>query len=912
MTSVSTPGHPWPSVAVLLAISAAALFVFALRNADLPGGLPQGASRLVVLALVLALAGVMLAQTLALRRAKTRLRALEVGSGPEREYDTESGSESDERARRRSELSVAWLESVLCAASRISIIATDPGGVIQVFNSGAEHMLGYTAGEVIGRFTPADLHLASEVAAHERALSERLNRTVQGFEAFVGLALAGGPGAYDARDWTYVRKDGRHVPVHLTVTGVYSPAGELVGFLGVAVDQTERKALEAGLRQAQASVDNAQDMIFWSRVEDGTYAYVNAAASRLLGYSRGELLGMSVFDLNPARTKENWAETVQRLNTHERCVWRGEIRRKDGSLLPVELNVSGIRHEGADYALSVVRDISERRELEASLRQAQLSVDRAEDMILWARLSDKTLRYVNEAVCRSLGYSRAELLGMDARVVNQQRDDENWAEMGRTLRQGGGITYEAIYRRKDGSLFPVENKASLIEHEGVEYAVGIARDITTRRQAEERLKAEVLLNHSLAQVARALIAVEPDMEAIASALLHRAQEVTGSSHGFVSVVDQRTGNLIPHSMTALAPDGQCALDATPQVFRVNPDGTYPGLWGHSLNILKGFYDNDLAANRLARGLPPGHLPLHQFLSVPVMVKGRIVGLVALANPDRDYNDEDLAAVEALADLFALGTEQIRSRQALQAAKEAAEASSRAKGEFLSNMTHEVRTPLNGVLGMLQVLQASSLDPEQRESASIARESAERLLLLLTNVLEFARLDSALAEAPECLSFPPSVLLQALDAVVGPKARAKGLDYASLVEPGLPEFVRSDPAALRQCLELLLDNAVKFTASGEVRLSAGPGQGLDGQPCVAFRVEDTGIGLPQDTGGALFEAFAQADASITRTHGGAGLGLAIARRQARRLGGDITAQARPGGGTVMTLTVLADCITRTPS
>ena len=899
-------------MAVLLAFSAAALFVFALRNAGLPQGLPQGLARLAVLALGLALAGVLLVQTLALRRARARLRALDA----ERDAQSEPGFGADfgsgEHARRRSELPVARLESVLCAASRISIIATDLGGVIQVFNSGAEHMLGYTAGEAIGRFTPVDLHLASEMAASERALSERLGRRVQGFEAFVSLALAGGPGVYDARDWTYVRKDGGHVPVHLTVTGVYSPAGELVGYLGVGVDQTERKALEAGLRQAQASVDNARDMIFWSRVEDGGYAYVNAAATLQLGYSREELLGMSVFDLNPARTNENWAETVQRLLTQERCVWRGQIRRKDASLLPVEFNVSAIRHEGADYVLSVVRDISDRRELEASLRQAQLSVDQAEDMIMWARLSDKTLRYVNEAVSRSLGYSRAELLGMDARVVNQQRDDENWAEMGRALRQGGGIIYEALYRRKDGSLFPVENRASLIEHEGVEYAVGIARDITTRKQAEERLKAEVLLNHSLAQVARALIAGEPDLEAIAATLLHRAQELSGSSHGFVSVVDQRTGNLIPHSMTALALDGQCAPGATPPVFRVNPDGTYPGLWGHSLNLLQGSYDNDLDANRLAGGLPKGHAPLRQFLSVPVMVKGRLVGQLALANPGRDYNDEDLAAAEALADLFALGSEQILSRQAVLAAKEAAEASSRAKGKFLANMTHEVRTPLNGVLGMLQVLQASGLDPEQREYVGIARESAERLLLLLTNVLEFARLDSALADAPECLSFPPEVLLQSLDAVAGPKARAKGLDYASLVEPDLPEFMRSDPAALRQCLELLLDNAVKFTANGGVRLSAGPGRGPDGQPCVAFRVEDTGIGLPQDTDGAMFEAFAQADASITRTYGGAGLGLAIARRQARRLGGDITTQARPGGGTVMTLTVLADCIPRKPT
>lgn len=905
------PGRPWSSVTVLVAFSAAALLVFVLRSATLP----EGMARLVVLGLGLVLAGCMLVQAVGLGRAKARLRELEAepearrtsGSGSNSGADSETGgSETSGSIQQGSELPVGRLEGVLRAASRISIIATDRDGIIQVFNSGAEHMLGYAAEELIGRATPALFHLPSEIEEHGRLLSERLGRTLHGFDILVGLVREGGAEAFAAEEWTHVRKDGRHVSVHLTITGVYSPTGELTGFLGVGLDLTERKALEAGLRQAQVSVDNAQDMIFWVRAEDSRYVYANAAATRHLGYSREELLGLSVTDLNPARTRENWQQTVRGLRDQERCIWQGEFRCKDGRLLPVEFNACLIRHEGADYVLGVVRNLSERRELEASLRQAQLSVDRADDMIIWVRIADRSLCYVNEAACRNLGYAREELLGMDARAVNPQRGENNWTELAGSLRQGGANTFEVYYRRKNGSLFPVETKTSLIEHEGVEYAVGIARDLTQRKLAEERLQGEALLNRSLAQVARALIGTEPDMAAIASTLLDNARELTGSLHGYVSILDPDTGDLLPHTMTAMVPGGECTVKEGLPVFRVNPDGSYPGLWGHSLNLRQGFYDNNPGAHPSVRGLPDGHVPLRQLLTVPAVVKDRLVGQIALANPGRDFNGADLAAVQALADLFALGAEQILSHTALLKAKEAAEASSKAKGEFLANMTHEVRTPLNGVLGMLQVLQTTPLNPGQQESVGIARQSAERLHLLLTNVLEFARLDSAQAEAPECLRFPPKDLLQALSALAAPKAQAKGLRFSSTAEPGLPESMRSDPAALRQCLEHLLDNAMKFTPQGEVRLSAGLVQGLDGQPRVAFRVEDTGIGIPADKGEAVFEAFVQADAGFTRTYGGAGLGLAIARRLARRLGGDLQAQARTGGGTVMILTVLADC------
>jgi len=300
------------------------------------------------------------------------------------------------------------------------------------------------------------------------------------------------------------------------------------------------------------------------------------------------------------------------------------------------------------------------------------------------------------------------------------------------------------------------------------------------------------------------------------------------------------------------------------------------------------------------------LALRQLLSVPAMSKKRLVGQITLANPGRDYTSADLEIVVPLADIFALGAEQQLSQRDLVAAKEEAESASRVKSEFLANMTHEVRTPLNGVLGMLQVLQGTDLTPEQRDYAGIALQAADRLNQLFGNVLEFARLDALQEGVPECLLFPPTDLLNAMRAVYEPQAAAKGLAFHIEVAAGLPELVRSDPQVLRQVLAKLLDNALKFTPAGEVVLAASSAS--EGPARFEFRVEDSGIGIAPDMREHIFEVFRQADSSFTRSYGGAGLGLAIARKLARRLGGDIKAADRPGGGTVMCLTIPIDCTT----
>lgn len=683
------------------------------------------------------------------------------------------------------------LEGVLRASTRVSIIATDTQGVIQLFNPGAERMLGYAAHEVVGRLTPAAIHLPEEVEHYGRELSRRLGRSVAGFEVFVALARQGGSEAYDTRRWTYVRKDGGHVPVDLSVTAIRGGGsrdggqGEIQGFLGVAVDLSEREKLQSRLARALISVDNAADMLFWCGVED---------------------------------------------------------RRID---------------------------------------------------------------FVNKAALATLGYARAELIGQDVSLVNPERDVHAWATVVATLRRNGRCVMEALYRRKDGTLFPVEITASLALHKGREFAVGIVRDITERKRMQARADRQLRVSNALAELARALVEPAATQAGAARLLLDRARELTGSPHGLVAAIASPDG----------AMEFLCSTDMMPghdhpqgrKLFAPLDKDSYPGLWGHSLTMRKGFYENNPAGHPSSRGVPPGHLPVHRILAVPVLVPAagglRPIGQIALANAPADYTAEDLAAVQSLADLYALGSEQLRIRAELERARDEAQAASRAKSDFLANMTHEVRTPLNGILGMLQLLETTSLDADQGDYLSVALQSAGKLSGQLDNVLEFARLDAA--GGAECVPFPPTDLLNTLQAQYAPAARAKGLALETRAEPGLPELVNSDPQALRQALGHLLDNAIKFTEAGGVRLVA-LSDSASGQEMLTFRVEDSGIGIQEHMKRRIFAAFVQGDATTTRRYGGAGLGLAIAAKLAARLGGGIRVQDRPGGGVVMILTARLDC------
>jgi signal transduction histidine kinase/CheY-like chemotaxis protein/HPt (histidine-containing phosphotransfer) domain-containing protein len=227
-----------------------------------------------------------------------------------------------------------------------------------------------------------------------------------------------------------------------------------------------------------------------------------------------------------------------------------------------------------------------------------------------------------------------------------------------------------------------------------------------------------------------------------------------------------------------------------------------------------------------------------------------------------------------------------TRQALETA--------RLKSEFLANMSHEIRTPMNGILGMLEMLSRTSLDERQARFLGTLSSSANGLMVVLDDVLDFSKLDAGKMRL-RTVSFRLTSLLEEVAELFAPRAEVKGVRIRLNTSPELPEFIRLDRDRLRQVLTNLLGNAIKFTHRGEVSVTAEKtASGF------AVRVADTGIGIAEEARSKLFQAFSQADGSVTREYGGTGLGLAISRQLSRLMGGDVTCESELDRGSTFSL------------
>ena len=262
--------------------------------------------------------------------------------------------------------------------------------------------------------------------------------------------------------------------------------------------------------------------------------------------------------------------------------------------------------------------------------------------------------------------------------------------------------------------------------------------------------------------------------------------------------------------------------------------------------------------------------------------------VAIVNQSRGY----------LRELSRLVDERTRD---LQQEKARAEAASQAKGEFLANMSHEIRTPLNTVLGLTSLVLRSPLAPEQKEQLQLVQQSGEALLAVISDVLDVSKIEAGQLEL-ELAPFPVRTCVQEALTLVSHKASGKGLPVHCRVGDEVPAAVESDASRLRQILVNLLDNAVKFTERGEVRLEVAAAPADGGRMEVQFTVRDTGIGIAPEALERLFKPFVQGDSSMSRRYGGTGLGLVISRRLAERLGGRLWVESEPGRGSAFSFTI----------
>lgn len=403
-----------------------------------------------------------------------------------------------ERLRSQTQEELAALSNryqvVLDSATQISIIATDMSGVITVFNAGAERMLQYRAEDVIGRMTPAAIHLDSEVRDHGEQLSREFGRSIQGFDVFVEYARQG---KFEEREWTYIRKDGSQLTVNLVVTALKDSSGQLAGFLGVAMDMTERKQAELALGHERfllhTLMDNLPDSIYF-KDDKSCFLRINRAMAQRFGISNPQAaVGKTDFDFFAAdHAKQVQADDQIVMTTAEPIISKEERETwPDGRRVWVSTSKLPLRDEEGEIAgtFGISRDISERKLADERFR---LVVEASQNALLVVDRLGKIV-LVNSQTERLFGYAREELLGKSIEVLvpphirgthPKLRDGYFARPQVRAMGEGG----ELFGTRKDGTTVPVEIGLSPLETEGGVFALASIVDITARKAIEDSLR----------------------------------------------------------------------------------------------------------------------------------------------------------------------------------------------------------------------------------------------------------------------------------------------------------------------------------------------------------------------------------------------------------------------------------------
>ncbi|HAL44628.1 MAG: hypothetical protein A2Y12_13360 [Planctomycetes bacterium GWF2_42_9] len=235
----------------------------------------------------------------------------------------------------------------------------------------------------------------------------------------------------------------------------------------------------------------------------------------------------------------------------------------------------------------------------------------------------------------------------------------------------------------------------------------------------------------------------------------------------------------------------------------------------------------------------------------------------------------------------------------------AEKANVAKSQFLANMSHEIRTPMNAIIGFGEVLSEEKLSDEQKGYVKLILDSGKRLLLLINDILDFSRIEAGRMKVEKTDCDVPELMAN-IELLMKPEAQQKNLEFNIVCSPDMPQMIRTDSIKVRQCLINLVSNAIKFTENGKIEFKAEP-RISDDKPFIEFTVSDTGIGIPADKHQTIFEAFTQADGSMTRKYGGTGLGLAVTKQLVKLLGGNISLSSAEGKGSTFTILIPADVV-----
>src|SRR2546427_3457033 len=585
----------------------------------------------------------------------------------------------------------------------------------------------------------------------------------------------------------------------------------------------------------------------------------NRALCQMLGYTEGELTGLRFADITHPEDAERTLQLGRELFGGKIPSYQLDKRYVTKSQQVIWANVTTTLIRGHDgqplYAIGIIEDISQRKEaeqiLEQNERRFRALIEKSSDCISLLSPVGVILYDAEPATFRNLGYTSGELAGRNAFELPHPQDAGRLRKLLAELLQkpGNARTAQLRLRHKDGSWHWMEGTATNLRNEPSVQAIVInARDIT------ERMLAEAKLRQSEERFSKAFLA-SPAAITIATLAEGRFIDVNDS---FLHLMGYSREEII--GRTALGMDMWLSADDRSS-------------FAERLRE-QGFVRNYECAFRTKSG------EIREGLGAAELIQ---------LNGER-------CILTLIVDI----TDRKRFEIELSKARDEALESARIKSEFLANISHEVRTPLNGIMGMTVLLQDTPVTSQQRQFIKTIHSSADTLLTIINDILDFSKIEAGKLQF-ETLDFDLRSTIENTVELLAGRAQAKQIELAFAIYDDVPTLLRGDPGRLRQVIANLLVNGIKFTELGEVALRVTRESETPTHVTVCFTVTDTGIGIAPDGLPYLFQAFSQADGSTTRKYGGTGLGLAISKQLVEMMGGQIGVESTPGKGSTFWFT-----------
>jgi PAS domain S-box-containing protein len=669
----------------------------------------------------------------------------------------------------------------------------------------------------------------------------------------------------------------------------------------------------ADLQRFRAAIDTLDSVYLVDR-ESMLFVDANATASSRTGYSRNELLKMGPLDL----VKENRDDV---LHTYDAAIaaapraisTESTGRFKDGSESFVELNNHAVRIDGRWTIVTISRDVTQRKIAElasqrftrmfAALSDTNEAIMRAatpED--LYQRVCDAAVlggKLLGAMICvpdeQSMQAQIVAVAGVSAAELLNER-----VSLDAATSAGSGLVGSAYRSQTPCISNDYLNDPRASHWHGLAQQAGVAASAALPLIQRGRTSGVLLLFSAERQAF--------DSEVV-KLLTHLGHNVAYALDDFkreterkVAEEQLRTTEARLHRATRGANDGLWELDVATRDVWISPRFAEMFGFEHSefLGARQKFFEvvhEDDAANLRAaieKSIQEGVL-----VDVELRAKTRagewrwyrVRGAL-----ERNADGRPMTVSGSQRDI----TERQQYQHALIEATETAAGANKAKSEFLANMSHEIRTPMNGVIGMIELLLETPLNPMQLDYAETVRDSASALLTVINDILDFSKVEAGKLDL-ELLDIDVRDTVEDVARLLAIQAHAKGLEVIALLDPGLPDLVRGDAGRLRQILLNLGGNAVKFTQKGEVAIECKVLRKDEQGLCIRCEVRDTGMGIPADRIGALFNAFTQVDASTTRRFGGTGLGLSIVKRLVELMGGEVGVSSAEGAGSTFWFT-----------